>query len=489
MTRTLTIPLALLLALLASSVNARADVSLPNVFGSDMVLQRGRPVPIWGRAKAAEKITVTFLGQTHTTRANGKGRWRVTLDPLEAGGPHEMVVQGKNELRLAGVLVGEVWVCSGQSNMQWSVKQSARAEAEIDAARFPKLRLLSVPRRSAIEPESDFKGAWAPCSPETVANFSAVAYYFGRRLHQELEVPVGLIHTSYGGTPAEAWMDAPALKRTKGLKPLRTRWDTAVKRAMKSQDPDRMVYHPHRPANLWNAMVAPLVPYAMRGVIWYQGESNAGRAEQYRTLFPAMIAAWRKAWGQGDFPFHFVQLANWRAAKPEPGPSAWAELREAQLLTLQSVPNTGMAVTIDIGEAGNIHPKNKQDVGARLAAWALSKEYGMPTPHSGPLFEAAQSGKDGTVTLRFRHAKGGLETDDDDPPRGFAIAGKDKVFHWATARIVGETIVVSCPAVKKPVAVRYAWSDNPGVNLTNAEGLPTVPFRTDDWPLTTAGKH
>ena len=328
-----------------------------------------------------------------------------------------------------------------------------------------------------------------PCSPKTVASFSAVAYHFGRRLHEELEVPVGLIHTSYGGTPAEAWMDVTTLKKTKALKPLRLRWERAVAAAEKQgRNGDRTVYSPHRPGNLWNAMVLPLVPYRIRGVIWYQGESNAGRAVQYRTLFPTMIGAWRKHWGQGDFPFYFVQLANWRALPEKPGPSTWAELREAQTLTLEKVANTGMALAIDIGEARDIHPKNKQDVGKRLAALALTRDYGKRVPVTGPRFKSWKPGKDGSAVLTLEHATG-LQTDDDDPPRAFAIAGRDKVFHWATARIEGETIVLSCPAVKKPVAIRYAWADNPGVNLVNGDYLPLAPFRTDDWPLTTEGRH
>ncbi len=482
--------LSTLLALLvAAAAEARADASLPSVFSDGMVLQRDRPVPVWGKAKPAEKITVTCAGQTQTARADSKGRWKVTLDALEAGGPHTLVVQAKNTITIKDVLVGEVWVCSGQSNMQWPVSRSANPTAEIDQARYPKLRLLQVPRGTEPELQDDFEGAWAPCTPKTVAAFSAVAYYFGRRLHEELEVPVGLIHTSYGGTPAEAWMDTKTLGRTKKLKPLRLRWERAVAAASKrGRAGDTTVYSPHRPGNLWNAMVAPLVPYGIRGVIWYQGESNAGRAAQYRTLFPTMIGAWRKHWGQGDFPFYFVQLANWRAQAEKPVPSAWAELREAQARTAVSVPNTGMALAIDIGEANDIHPKNKQDVGKRLAALALTRDYKQRVPLHGPVFAGWKPGKNGAAVVRFTHAAG-LQTDDDDPPRGFAIAGRDKVFHWATARIEGETVILSCPAVKKPVAIRYAWSDNPGVNLTNGAELPTAPFRTDDWPLSTEGKH
>lgn len=471
------------------ATEARADVILPPVFGPGMVLQRDGPVPVWGTASPREDVTVSVAGQSKKTRAGAKGQWRVTLDPMKAGGPHEFVVQGNNTLRLTGVLVGEVWVCSGQSNMQWSVKQSADGAREIALATFPQLRLLSVPRKTAEQPQTTFKGAWTACTPKSVASFSAVAYYFGRNLHRTLEVPVGLIHTSYGGTPAEAWMGRKAFKKHKSLKPLLERWKKAVARSDVNPKVADARIHPHRPANLWNAMVAPLVPYAMRGVIWYQGESNAGRAAQYRTLFPALIGAWRSQWGQGDFPFYFVQLANWRPRLPEPAPSAWAELREAQALTLESVPNTGMAVTIDIGDAANIHPSNKQDVGRRLAAWALAKDYGQRVVFSGPTFKSLKKGKSGSMIVTFAHTGGGLETNDDDPVHGFAVAGKDQVFHWAEARIEGEAIVLTCPKVKKPVAVRYGWADNPECNLMNKEGLPATPFRTDDWPLTTAGKN
>lgn len=488
MVRTLAL-LVVSFAFVLAAEAAFAEVSVPSVLSDGMVLQRDEPAPVWGKAKPAEKITVTFAGQTKTTRAGSKGRWRVDLDPLAAGGPHELVIAGKNTITIRDVLVGEVWICSGQSNMQWSVRQSAHPQREIDAANHPKLRLLQVPRGTEPTPQDDFEGAWVACSPKTVANFSAVAYHFGRRLHEALDVPVGLIHTSYGGTPAEAWMDTATLKKTKALKPLRLRWERAVAAASKQgRAGDRTVFSPHRPGNLWHAMVLPLAPYRIRGVIWYQGESNAGRAVQYRTLFPTMIEAWRRHWDQGDFPFYFVQLANWRALPETPGPSAWAELREAQALTLRKVPNTGMALAIDIGEANDIHPKNKQDVGKRLAALALTRDYATPVPVTGPRFKSWKPGKNGSAVLSFDHATG-LQTDDDDPPRAFAIAGRDKVFHWATARVDGEQIILTCPAVKKPVAIRYAWSDNPGVNLTNGDELPLAPFRTDDWPLTTEGKH
>lgn len=485
------VPIAgLLTAWLLAAPLALGDVSLPSVFGDDMVIQRDKPVKVFGTAKPGEKVTVALAGQTATTRANGKGRWTATLEALEAGGTHELVVRGKtNEVRHTGVLVGEVWVCSGQSNMQWPVNRSADPEREIEAAMHPGIRLFQVPRRAAPEPAADVDARWERCTPMTAARFSAVAYYFGRWLHNELGVPIGLVHTSYGGTPAEAWMEPEALRKTKALRPLAARWAKAVEaHARRPGNRDPRV-SPHRPGNLWNAMVAPLVPFTVRGVIWYQGESNAGRAEQYRTLFPAMIRSWREAWDEPRLPFHFVQLANWRPVKPEPGPSTWAELREAQWLTLQNVPATGMATAIDIGEANDIHPKNKQDVGKRLALWALAKQYGRDVVHSGPVFEAASKAKDGSAVVTFTHAGRGLQTNDDDPPRGFAVAGKDRVFHWAQAEIVDGAVRLTCPQVKRIVAIRYGWADNPDVNLQNVEGLPALPFRTDDWPLTTAGKH
>ncbi len=470
--------------LIATAAAAHADVTLPSVFSDHMVLQRGQAVPVWGRGKPGERVTVELAGQKKATRVKTRGTWRVVFDALEAGGPHRLVVQASNRLTFEDVLVGEVWVCSGQSNMAWSVKGSADATAEIAAAAYPKIRLLTVPRRPMLLPRRDFRGSWTVCSPTTVPGFSAVAYYFGRRLHKELGVPIGLINTSYGGTPAEAWTDDKALRKERKLAPLLERWAKALKRDRGGKRGAAL--SAHRPSNLWNGMVAPLLPYAIRGAIWYQGESNAGRATQYHTLFPAMIRAWRTQWGQGAFPFHFVQLANFRARKEAPGESAWAELREAQRLTLAEVPNTGMAVIIDIGEAKDIHPKNKQDVGARLAAWALHHDYEQRVVPSGPLFRSAKpSGK--AMVLSFDHAAG-LETTDDGPLRGFAVADRSKRWVWGQARIQGERIIVTHPTGRKVKYVRYGWADNPDVNLVNAAGLPASPFRTDDLPLTTEGK-
>ncbi len=492
-----------------------AAVRLPAAIGDNMVLQQGQPVPIWGWADAGEKVTVSLLGQTKSALPDAGGKWIVRLDPLQAGGPHTMTVAGTNSITLKNILVGEVWLCSGQSNMQMTVNNSNNAQEEIAAANYPQIRLLSVPCKGTQEPQQDFNGQWTECSPKTVGSFSAAAYFFGRKLHQDLKVPIGLIHCSWGGSSCEAWVKRSVLEADAQYKPLLDSWDERVQNydPQKAQEawqkqldawkkqasaakaagkeapkPPHKPIDPctgqHRPANCYNGMLLPLIPYGIRGAIWYQGETNAGRAYQYRHLFPLMIRQWRADWAQGDFPFYFVQLANFMAVKPQPVDSAWAELREAQTMTL-STPNTGMAVIIDIGEANDIHPKNKQDVGKRLALWALAKTYGKKLVYSGPLFKSMEK-KDNQIVIHFDHVGSGLVAKDGQPLKGFAIAAADRKFVWAEARIVGDTIVVSSPSVPDPVAVRYAWADNPVCNLYNQEGLPANPFRTDDWPGITA---
>jgi sialate O-acetylesterase len=490
---------------------ASAAVRLPAVIGDNMVLQRGQTVPIWGWADAGETVTVSMLGQTKSAQPNADGKWLVRLDALTAGGPHTMTVKGHNTLTLKNILVGEVWLCSGQSNMQMNVASSNNAKEEIAAAEYPQIRLVSVPCKGTQEAQQDFKGQWAECSPKTVGPFSAAAYFFGRKLYKELNVPIGLIHCSWGGSSCETWVKRCVLEADPQYKPLLESWDERVrtydpekaKAAWQKQmegwkklvavakaagkEPPKAPRSPtdprvgqHRPANCYNGMLLPLIPYAIRGAIWYQGETNAGRAYQYRELFPLMIRQWRQDWGQGDFPFYFVQLANFMAVKEQPADSAWAELREAQTMTLRT-PNTGMAVIIDIGEANDIHPKNKQDVGQRLALWALAKDYGKKNLiYSGPMYRSMET-KGNQIVLSFDHVGSGLLAKDGGTLRGFAIAAADKKFVWADARIVGNTVVVSSPAVPDPVAVRYAWAENPVCNLYNREGLPANPFRTDDW--------
>jgi sialate O-acetylesterase len=492
------------LVLLLFATTALADVKLPALFSDHTVLQQGKPVPVWGGAEPGEEVTVSFAGQTQRATADAEGKWKVKLNPLSASTEsREMTVQGKNTLTVKDVLVGEVWVGSGQSNMQMTVGGVMNVEQEIAAADYPTLRMITVPNTIAIEPQTDFKGAWVVCSPETVGRFSAVGYFFARELWETVQVPVGIIHSSWGGTRIEPWMDEATFKGDPALKPILDARETAMENYAKAlydtlggwfsqaaeakaagrplplppvvsaQDPRRSS---QMASGLYNAMIAPLVPYAIQGAIWYQGESNAGDPAGYRRLFPAMIAGWRQAWGQGDFPFLFVQLASFMGTGAEPRDTNWARLREAQTMTL-ATPNTGMAVIIDIGMPANIHPVNKQDVGKRLALWAEHMVYGKDVVYSGPLYDSMKV-EEGAIRISFKHAEGGLVAKD-GVLKGFAIAGEDGKFVWAEATIEGQTVVVKNAQVPQPKAVRYAWDDYPVCNLYNAAGLPASPFRTD----------
>lgn len=626
-----------------------ADVELPRIFSSNMVLQQGMEIPVWGWADRSERVAVTFNNNTIRTRADREGNWKVLLPAQEYGGPFEMVVKGKNTIVYNNVMVGEVWICSGQSNMEWQVSQSNNAEEEIESADYPDIRLFTVPKEVAQFPKDDISsGEWVACSPETIPSFSAVGYFFGRKLYNDLKVPVGLIHTSWGGTVAETWtsgqtiqndpdfrgplielqqMDlskyqeqkmeqikkilggeipaedqgiqngepvwsaldfndsnwksikAPGLWEEQGfididgigwyrkeiqltesqtkanltlhlgkvddsdvtflngieigktenqydkervytidkkyLKPgknmivvrvedtgggggiwgnpqeqflaignekvdISGNWKFKIAKAMvKSVNVGPNSY----PTLLFNAMINPLIPYGIKGAIWYQGESNASRAKQYQRIFPNMIKDWRNHWNQGDFSFYFVSLANYKQPADEPGDSEWAELREAQLKTL-SLPNTGVAVAIDIGEANDIHPKNKQDVGKRLALNALKKDYNKEIVHSGPMYESVKFEEDKAFITFSETGSGLMVKDKYGYLKGFTIAGEDRKYHWAKGKLIDDkTIQVGSEKVPNPVAVRYGWADNPDdVNLYNKEGLPAHPFRTDDWP-------
>ncbi len=631
------------------SAHVFAIVKLPQVISSNMVLQRNAPVKIWGMAKKREVVTIFFNGQTIKTRAGRKGKWQVLLKSMKAGGPFKMTIQGKNKIILDNILIGDVWICSGQSNMEMSVARSNDAEAEIAAANYDKIRLFTVPKSISNVPKSDMaEGSWLTCSSKNIARFSAVAYYFARRLQKDVDVPIGLVHTSWGGTGVETWtsinglssqdgfadgieilkdfdpkeyannrkkklleitgplpgadlgmkgekaiwaqpnndfstwktMELPQhwenaglidldgilwfmidfeldeeeakhrialhlgkiddsddtyingvrvggmvekhnvprvyslendvarigknvlvvrvediylgggfashgkdmfIKTTKRKIPLSGIWKYRIGKgiiATKDEgNPNSM------PSLLFNGMISPLLPMTIKGAIWYQGEHNAGRAYEYRKLFPNMIRDWRKHFNQGDFPFLFVQLANFQKAEEEPVESNWAELREAQSMTLNNTPNTGMAVIIDIGDADDIHPTNKQDVGNRLAMSALSKVYNKEYAAS-PTYESMKVKKN-VVYVKFNEiGKGLIVKSKYGYVNGFAVAGVDKKFHWAKAYIKdNNTVVVESDAVASPVAVRYAWANNPDdVNLYNSAGLPVDPFRTDDWP-------
>lgn len=482
---------------------ADANVKLPALFTDHMVLQQGQQDRVWGWADPGESVKVTIAQQSHETKADDKGRWQVTLAPLSVGGAHTLAVQGKNKLEIQDVLVGEVWICSGQSNMEWGLKQAVDGDLEAMAAKFPQIRLISVPKLGTQEPQEDFKGSWSVCTPEAARDFSAVGFFFGRQLHQTLGVPIGLIDDAWGGSACEAWIRRDILAADPLYKPLMERWENTEKnidQAMAkwneavakakadgktlpvNQNPENQMKGNARPGNIYNGVLKPTIGYGIRGAIWYQGESNANRAYQYRALFPLMIKSWRDEWGQGDFPFYYVQLADYLAEKPEPGDSAWAELREAQTMTMDKLPNVGQAVIIDIGEGKDIHPKNKQDVGKRLARWALARDYGVSVPYRSPQYKSLKiDGNKATVTFDYLD-RDGFRPFDVAEPRGFAIAGADKKWVSAKARITETNAVeVWSDAVSEPVAVRYAWADNPVCNLYSSAGLPVTPFRTDDW--------
>lgn len=655
-------------SLLLAAPLAHATVRLPALVGPHMVLQRGRPVPVWGWAAPGEKVSVTFRGKTYAASLpDARGRWQAVLPATPAGGPYVLTVKGQNTITLSDVLMGDVWLASGQSNMQMPVKDPSpggyqpvlNVDQEIAAANWPSIRFFTVAQTLAYRPQPEVAGSgWQVCSPATVAQCSAVAYFFGRDLYKKYQVPIGLLVSSWGGTPAEAWTSAEGLAAFPEFKPqlasfarqttslndeqrayearkrellrnLRAHdrgylpggltwaaptfdagaWPTLPVPGLWESTPalatydgvvwlrkeidvpaglagqpltlalgkiddadstyvngvrvgyttgyDRPRRYPvpagllrpgrnvivvrvldtggggglwgepaelslrgadgpalplagpwqyqvglapqdqptapvpgggeHAPTTLYNGMIAPLQPLALKGVIWYQGESNAERAAQYRTLFPALIADWRRRFGQPELPFLWVQLASFLAARPEPGESAWAELREAQALALQ-VPHTGLATAIDIGEAADIHPHNKQEVGRRLALAARHVAYGdNQLVFSGPMYAGLRPAG-AAIRLKFSQTGTGLAVKDGAALQGFAVAGADRQFHWATARVVGNEVEVQSPAVPQPVAVRYDWADNPNGNLINKEGLPALPFRTDAWPLSTAGK-
>lgn len=650
-----------LLLMGATHVHA-STLTVPALFGDHMVLQRDCRVPVWGTATPGAPVLVSLEGRTARTRAAADGRWRVALAPHAAGGPFELRIVSGDTLTFRDVMIGEVWLASGQSNMEMPVDGWGKVldvKAEVSAANHPGIRMITVGHRVTTEPQSDFStNGWQPCSPTTVKEFSASAYFCARELHRALGVPVGIIHAAWGGTEIESWMRAGALAPIDGMaqrlaslsertrlaagtnpraeyatamrawldavptydrgttasppwqtpaletsewKPmtLPAGWENAglpdldgvvwfrrvvdVPAAWAGQDlrlglgriddvdttwfdgvqvghdsvydrpreytvPARLVTpgrhviavrvydwigggglwgdaammklehapgdaialagewsyrvgmsfaeipsrpldpdDPHQPTVLANGMIAPLVPYAIRGVLWYQGEQNASRAAQYRALFPAMIRDWRRWWGQGDFPFLFVQLAAFMAPTAEPSESDWAELREAQAMAL-ALPRTGMATALDVGDAMDIHPRNKQEVGRRLALAAMRVAYGRDTLSEGPRFRSLRiSGRE--VVLRFDHTGGALVSRSARAPRGFALAGADRKYHWADARIDGDTVVLTCGAVAAPVAVRYAWGANPPCDLAGATGLPAPPFRTDRWPGVTEGRR
>jgi sialate O-acetylesterase len=490
-------------------------LTLAPVFGDHAVLQRDKPVPVWGRAGAGEEISVTFRGQTVRCVAAADGLWSARLAPMGASAEGaDLVVAGRTSVTCRDVVVGEVWLCSGQSNMEFSVDDGGftyrvdNSRAEVAAADYPMIRQLHVTRTVATAPAGTVKtDGWKAASPATVGNFTAVGYFFARDIHAAIGVPVGIIDSPWGGTPVESWMSEEARNSTSLAARLNERW----KRDMSEWPPERVAAYPaamqawnkaeananathaknplpwpqppasadspSAPGGLYNGMISPLLPAAIRGILWYQGESNVGHADEYAELFKAMIRSWRAAFGQGDLPFYFVQIANF-GNEDERADRGWARLREAQADAL-SLPQTGMAVTIDIGDAHNIHPRNKQEVGRRLALIARAKVYGIPPECSGPVFEGA-SAEGSAMRVRFTHAGDELWAKGGEV-KALEVAGSDKVFHPATAVIDVDTLLVSSPDVPAPVAVRYAWMNAPVANLYADTGLPAAPFRSDSW--------
>jgi sialate O-acetylesterase len=504
--------------LLFSPFTTRADVRLPDVLGDSMVLQQNARVPVWGTADAGETVVVGFQKQKLTVVADAAGKWRVDLKPLKADfTPHSLTIEGKNKIELKDILVGEVWLVSGQSNMQWTLLQSNNGETEVAKANHPNIRLFNVSREVAFKKKPGKLGEWKICSPDSVRDFSGAGYYFGVELERELKVPIGLINSSYGGSQAEAWTPIEYLNANPDLKATveRTKiWDEerprvkieyaeAIRKWRAESEKQKVAGVRPSPSpgvpdalrdyriasSIYDGMIQPLMPFAIRGAVWYQGESNEARAEQYNILLPVMVRAWRERWRQGDFPFGIIQLPNYRVVKPEPEEAPWSFIREAQRKTVQNTVNTGLIVTIDIGEANDIHPKNKLDVGKRMAVWALKDVYGRNLTDA-PKFKKAEA-KGSKIILTFETVGSGLKIKDGEKLDEFAIAGADKKFVWAEAKIVGKNkIEVSSPNVSQPVAVRYAFNSNPKhPNLTNDSGIPASPFRTDDWTDPTAGKR
>lgn len=492
---------------LAASSSRAAALRLAHVFTDHMVLQREMPVPIWGWDRPAQAVTVRFAGQAKRATADDGGRWQVELDPLDAGGPFDLVAEGSSSAERQDVLVGEVWLCSGQSNMAWPVSKALNADSEIAAAEYPHIRLLHVIGSRMEEPAPDIWGTskWQLCSSEAVAGFSAAGYFFARSLYQELAVPIGLINSSVGGTSIEFWISreklasSPATSRIlhdwEAARPrvpeLLKKYESAVaaweaeaatakaagKAVPKRPRSPRFLQPGRRPAVLFNGLIHPLIPLALRGVIWYQGESGG---EPYGALLPALVADWRQRWGRPHLPFCIGQLHNVGAVQTGPNEACrFDHRREAQLRTSQALKNVGLTVHIDLGVVDTTHYPNKQEVGRRFSLWAQGAVYGRDVVYAGPIYQRHEA--EGTrVRVWFAHADGGLVAKDDEL-KGFVVAGADRVFHWAKATVDGDTVVVWSDAVAAPAAVRYGWAMNPRCTLYNAAGLPASPFRTDAW--------
>ncbi|WP_234033266.1 sialate O-acetylesterase [Pelagicoccus mobilis] len=516
--------LVVLLLGLALGSSSFAELRLARLFSDGMVLQREQKIAVWGWADAGAEVKVSFGGQRRKTKAKDDGSFMLRLKRMKTSAEARTmkVTSGADAVLVKDVLVGEVWLCSGQSNMQWPVKSANNFEEEKAAANYPRIRMFLTDLTANTEPQADCTGSWEVCSPDNVGEFSATAYFFGRKLHEDLDVPIGLIRSCWGGTPIRSWSSLSSLQQYSGIMELKATMDSQAERFDEAAEEKRFArvledwkanvkkakedgksaprrprkrIHPHKsqryPGNLYNAMIYPLVPFGMRGAIWYQGEANAHSIEDavlYRDLLENMVDGWRSDWGD-RFPFYAVQLVNFKAPQVEPvEDTGWSWIRESFLKFQAEVPDTGIAVGIDVGEEKDIHPKNKQDIGKRLAQQALAKTYGRDIVAGGPLYRSMETVGD-TIVLKFDDIGSGLASQDGAELKTFAIAGSDRRFVEAEAKIVGDTVVVRSDAVQFPLAVRYAWADNPvGCNLANENGFPASPFRTDDWAPVTGEK-
>ena len=513
----------LFLAAVCLMVSPVSGIELPGMFSGHAVLQRGLSVPVWGWGTPAEEVEVRFAGQIKRTTVDEEGRWRLSLSPLDATAEGQvLVVEGSEsgQVIVEDILVGEVWLASGQSNMQWALSATERALQDIPAADHPGIRMFLADLTTSAIPRRRVGGEWNVATPLTAGKFSAVGYYFALKLHRELGVPVGIIRAAWGGKPVESFTSRETLATEPEGRALLQNLDAEMRRfdlgaaeasykkqlaawekirssnraekdpkkrrklPRKPQRPRPPALNPSRAASIYNGMIHPWASYAMKGVIWYQGESNASRAKAYETLFPLLIMDWRKRW-DAEIPFYFAQLANFKSPTTRPGQeSSWAELQNAQRLTLR-LPKTGMAVINDVGAANDIHPRNKKTVGERLSRWALNRDYDQKDlVVSGPLYREFKV-EEGQIRITFDNA-GGLTTSDGKNPARFEIAGEDRIWRWAEVALDGESAIVSSDEVPNPVAVRYAWASNPkGANLVNGAGLPASLFRTDSWKLST----
>ena len=492
-------------------------IVLPGIIGDSMVLQRNLLIPIWGKADVRETVEISFCGQTASTVTDEKGNWKIWLGPFDANAtPSNMIIAGSNIVELKNILIGEVWLCAGQSNMQWKLEQSTGAREAIATANYTNIRLFNVNRDVAFKRRKGKLASWQICSPATVREFSGIGYFFALELYQEMGIPIGVINSSYGGSQAEAWTPAEYLAVNDDLKPcierdkvwevereqVRVEFEKQMKewKELSKRSRAKGKIPPAQPpipdalrdfrisASIYKNMIEPLIPFAIQGVLWYQGEANVERAEQYGVLLPTMIRSWRERWGQGDFPFAIVQLPNFRSKSIEPSDEAWSHLRDAQRKTFMQTPNTGLIVTIDLGDAEQIHPDNKLPVGKRLAYWAMAHVYGRPVTESGPIYLNTKFKKKKAIVY-FSGTGDGLKACDGNALQEFAIAGLDKQWGWANATILGAgRVVVWSDKVKRPKAVRYAFNSNPAnPNLSNHTCIPASPFRTDDWSGPTDG--